>query len=440
MINALKERMKKRSIDEFEILQKKIKKEKVEVNRGKVEDLKVSEENQITLRIIKERRMGFSYITCDKLKDEDVDDLIEKAVGFLKYMKKDDYYRFYDQACSEKSASIDREINELTSEKMIELATKIEDAAYNYDKRIKVVKNAGIQKGEMNVYYYNSHDVEREFSSNFVSGAVVTVAEENGESYMGYENYVSRRFDIDPSKIGETASKKAVRMFGSRKGKSMKVPVIFENELVSEILSLIAPSFYLENIEKKKSLFFQNKIGDKIGSDIFTLIDDGTIEGYNGTIPFDDEGISTSKKFLIKEGTLSQFLNNFYYSLKFNYKPTGNGFKPSFKSPPSISITNLILTPGERSVEEEIKNIDKGLFLVNLMGLHMANTISGDFSLGAEGILIENGELTFPVKEFIISGNIKDILKGTKLIFNDVKPSGTIYSPSILIEGLKISG
>lgn len=257
---------------------------------------------------------------------------------------------------------------------------------------------------------------------------------------MGYESYISRKFDIDPVKIGESASKKAVRMFGAKKGKSMKVPVIFENELVAEILGLISPSFYLENIEKKKSLFFQNKKGDRIGSEIFTLIDDGTIEGYNGTIPFDDEGVPTTKKYLIKEGNLEEFINNFYYSLKFKLNPTGNGFKPSFKSPPSISITNLILLPGEKSVDEGIKSIEKGLYLVNLMGLHMANTISGDFSLGAEGILIENGKLTFPVKEFIISGNIKDILKGTKLVFNDVKPSGTIYSPSILVEGLKISG
>ena len=440
IVNMVKNLLNKRKIDAYELLLRKISKLSIEVNKTKVEDFKFSNEIQLSIRILKNKKIGFTYLTDLNINNAQLEQIIENTISSLSNIDRDGNYTIYEGYEHLNISSKDSKIESLTSEKMIELSKLIEENAYNFDKRIKIVKNAGVKKGELEIFYTNSFGSEKYYSSNFIGASVVTVAEDENESFMGYENFISRKMDLNIEEIAKNASNKAVRMFGAKKGKSMKCPVILENELVCDILSLISSSFYYENIDKKKSLFFSNKPGEKVANEIFNLMDNGIEEGLNGTVPFDDEGVPTTKKYLLKNGILNHFLNNVYYSKKFNHKPTGNGFKPSFKSQPATSVTNLILEKGKISLEEGIKRIENGIYITNLMGLHMANPISGDFSLGAEGIIIENGEMTRPVKEIVITGNLKDILLNTKQIFNDVKASGSIYAPSILVDGLNISG
>ncbi len=440
ILDKIVSNLKKKNIDSYEVLQKKIKKITVEVFKGKPENFKESEENQIAIRILKNKKIGFTYISNRDLSDEMIDKTIENMITFANFTDSDEFYSFSKDSKTFVQSSINSDILSLTVEKMIELSCRIEEASYGYDKRIKNVKNAGVTKGEIEVKFINSAGGEKFYKSNFIGASVVTVAQDGNESYMGYENYISRKFDLSVDNIGINASKKAVRLFGSTKGKSMKCPVIIENEMVADLFSLISTSFFMENIDKKKSLFFQNSYGDVIANKCITLIDDGTIKDFNGTAPFDDEGIKTTKTYLIQDGTLKNFLNNNYYATKYKQKNTGNGFKPSFKAQPSISITNLILSPGEREIEKGIKDISHGLYIVNLMGLHTANPITGDFSLGAEAILIENGELTTPVKEIVLTGNLKSLLLNIKEIYNDVKSVGVIYTPSVFVEQMEVSG
>ncbi len=432
--------LKKRKIDEFEILKKKIKKTSVEVKNGKIEDFKNSEDIQISIRILKNKKLGFGYFAGSNFNDNEIEKIVDKTISSTEKLPYDEFLCFNEENVNENYNWENKEIHSLDFNRLTEFSKVIEQSAYNFDNRIKNVKNSGCAKGEIEVIYINSYDCQKTFKGNYISSQVVAISEMNSESYMGYENVISRKLDIDFEQIGKNAGKKAVRMFGAKKGKSFTGVVIFENEVVAELLSIISPSFYLENIEKSKSLFFKNKKGDKIANPIITIIDDGYKKDLNGSIPFDDEGVKTKEKFLIENGVLGSFLNNLHYAKKFNVEPTGNGFKPSFKTIPSISVTNLILKKGEKTLNDGIKSIKNGIFITNLMGLHMANTISGDFSLGAEGIMIENGELTNPVREIVVTGNIKEILTKTCEIFNDVKAVGSIYAPSIMVDGVKISG
>ena len=432
--------LKSKNLDAYEILEKKINKISVEVNKSKVENFQSSEDYQVSIRILKNKKIGFSYISDPHINMKEIEEIINLTISSLNNIDKDKYYHINEEKDIINKKLINNDIDSLSLEKMIEYSKIMEDCAYNFDKRIKVVKNSGLKKGSLHVNYLNSRGANKSYKTNFLAASILTVAESNNESYMGYESVFSKNFDINFKEIAESASQKAVRMFGARKGQSMSVPVIFENELVCDILSLLSSSFFLENIDKNKSLFFSNKLGDKVGNELVTLVDDGVTPNLNGSAPFDDEGVQTSKKELLKNGILLNYLNNQYYSKKFNEKPTGNGFKPSFKAQPAISITNLILEKGKKSLDEGLKSIKNGLYITNLMGLHMANPISGDFSLGAEGIIVENGFLTTPIKEIVISGNLKDILQNTKYIYNNVKTSGVIYAPSILVEGLNISG
>jgi PmbA protein len=426
-----------RSCDEYEIVRKVISKTNLKVEKATVEDFKEATEIQYSLRIIKDKKVGFTYFT----KIDNIDTIVDRAVSLSNYAEPDKLNRFYNNEFKEGIFELfNEDIEKIDFDKMYDFAAQLEEKTYKRDKRITKVKDAGFFKGKVTVDYVNSNNISKAYTTNYCGASVVALASENSSNMMGYEYVAYKNFDFFPEDIANSVANKAVRMLNAKKGSSLLVPVIFENELVGDILSIIAPSFYIENIVKNKSLFRNFKKGDKVASEVFNLIDDATDNRYIGAALFDDEGTPTNKKILIQNGYLNEFLYNYYYAQKENIGFSGNGFLSNFKSYPSITHTNLILKPTENSLKEFIKSLNSAILLTNLMGLHMADPISGEFSLGAEGVMIRDGELKEPVKEMVINGNITDILKNCKMIFNDIKVAGSIGSPSILVEGLKIVG
>ena len=440
MYEKVLDKLKHKNIDKYELVVKENSKKNIIVKKGKIDNLKDSKEVTFTLRILKNNKIGFTYFTN---KDSNIDEVIERAIELANFNTPDKLNDFYNNNFPDNNVNnnlFNKDIEKLNNEQQLNAALLIEESAYKFNKKIHIVNESQCFKGSVKVNYFNSYGISKEYFSNYIGGAVVAVARNEDNQMIGYEHYISKNSNIDSESIGKNAAKKAVRMLNAIKGKSMKCPVIIENELVADILTIIAPSFYIENIDKKKSLFANYNIGDNIASSNLNLIDDATDCNYIGVAKFDDEGAPTNKKILIKDGYLNNFLYNLYFAKKYNNNFAGNSFLPNFKNFQSITYTNLILQKGSSSLNEYLPLLKNGLFLTTLMGLHMADPISGDFSLGAEGILIENGEMTIPVKEIIVSGNIKDLLKNCKAVFNDIKASGSIITPSILVEGLTISG
>lgn len=428
-----------KKVDEYEIIKKKISKNVVKVEKGKISDFKESLEIQYSLRIIKDKKIGFTFFT----ELEDIDKIIQKANSLAEVSGKDELNSIYNnefECDREKLSLFSDDIEKISFEQMFEFSAVLEDLSYKKDRRVMKVKDAGFFTGKVETFYINSHGIKKNYVSNFSGASVIALANESNSSMMGYEYKSSKKFDFSPDDIADSAVNKAVRMLNARKGSTMSVPVIFENELVGDIFSIIAPSFYIENVYKNKSLFQLSNKDNKIASNVINLSDDATNVNYIGAADFDDEGTPTTKKNLISEGILKDFLYNLYYAKKDKKEQSGNCFLNSFKSAPVITHTNLILTPSDNDIKQFINSQEQGILITNLMGLHMADPVSGEFSLGAEGILIQNGEMKYPVKEMVIKGNILDILKNCKMVFNDVKVSGSIVAPSILVEGLKIVG
>jgi PmbA protein len=439
MVEAVLDALKAKKIEKYELIVRENKRTKVVVKKAEIDNFKSSVEKTFTLKIIKNKKIGFTYFTST---DTDLENIIDKAVSLASYNTSDILNDFYNNEFSENKIArlYNKRLDDFSMEKQKEAALLIEEYAYKIDNRVYIVNESQCFKGEVNVDYINSYGIDEKYSTNYIGAAVVVVAKDNNSQMLGYEHYISKGDDIDSKKIAQSAVNKAVRMLNAEKGNSLKCPVIFENELVADILTIVAQSFYIENIEKNKSLFSKLQIGDKVASSDFSLIDDATDTRYIGAAKFDDEGSPTSKKILIKDGVLNNYLFNLYYAKKKANSFAGNGFLPNFRTFQTITYTNLILPSGKTDIDNGVKSLNKGLFLTSLMGLHMADPITGDFSLGAEGILIENGELTIPVKEIIINGNIKTLLKNCKEVFNDLKVSGSVITPSILVEGLTISG
>ena len=209
--------------------------------------------------------------------------------------------------------------------------------------------------------------------------------------------------------------------------------------IVTNFLGVIAPALSAGAVQKGRSLF-KDKVGEIVASSNVTIIDDGTLNGGIMSTPFDGEGIPSQKTVLIDNGRLVGFLHNTYTANKENTKSTGNSTRGSFKSTPEVGTTNLYLNNGNIERNNLIRDVDNGLYVTEVMGMHTANPISGDFSLGAAGIWIKNGELTEPVRGVAIAGNMVELLKSIDAVGNDLRFFVGMGAPTIRIGEITISG
>jgi PmbA protein len=262
----------------------------------------------------------------------------------------------------------------------------------------------------------------------------------NGESQAGWE-YDVRRFyrELDIEQVGRRAARKALDLLGACHIDSVKAPVVLDPSVAEEFLSIMASGFSAENVQKKKSLFM-GKLDSEVVSPLITVYDDGLLERGLGTAPSDDELVPMKKKTVIDKGRLALYLYNTYAANKDRTESTGNGIRGGFRGMPGVGITNLYIAPGAQSQEEMIQSTQKGLLVTEIMGAHMANPISGDFSVGATGFWIEKGKKAFPVREITIAGNILDLMKNIDAVGSDLRFSGRIGCPTLRIKELSISG
>ena len=290
------------------------------------------------------------------------------------------------------------------------------------------------------MFLYNSYGLEKNYHSAFCGLYSSVISRDQADAQTGFGMDFSLKYaDLDPYKVGREAGEKAVRMLGARTISSAKLPVVFEPYVMVGLLGVLEAIFSGEAVLKGTS-FLAGKVGEKVAGTAVNLIDHGALKGRLGSVPFDGEGMPTQKTSLIHNGELQGFLHNLYTARKSGTISTGNAVRSGYKSTPEVGVTNFYLEPGKVSPEELLREISYGFYVTEVMGLHTANPISGDFSLGAAGLLIENGEITKPVKGMALAGNLQALLKGIDLIANDL----TFYlgqgSPTVRVQGLTLSG
>jgi PmbA protein len=316
----------------------------------------------------------------------------------------------------------------------------MEREAFSVDARVKLVRKAEAGFSESETLILNSSGVESWYRSTACSSSIQVVAEERGESQAGSEFDVSRFYrKLAIEEVGRRAARRALDLLGARRLDSVKAPVVLESTVAQEFLSVMAGSFSAENVQKKKSLFV-GKLNTLVASPIVTVYDDGLLDGGIGTAPSDDESVPTRTKIMVEKGVLTGYLYNTYTANKDNTQSTGNGMRGGFKGIPGVGITNLYIGAGQVSPEDLIASTPRGLYVTDVMGMHTANPISGDFSVGATGFWIEKGVKAYPVREITIAGNILDLMRDIDAICSDLRFSGRIGSPTIRIKALSISG
>ncbi len=192
-------------------------------------------------------------------------------------------------------------------------------------------------------------------------------------------------------------------------------------------------------MQKGKSLF-AGKLGERVGSTQLNVMDSGLLPQGLATAPVDDEGVPSQDTMLLDQGILQTYLYNSYSAARDGVESTGNGVRASFRGALSSGPRNIHIQPGNRSQSELMGEISRGLLVTNVMGMHTANPISGEFSVGASGLWIEGGKPIRPVRGVAIAGNLIDFLKHIVAVGSDLRFFGSVGSPSLLVEGITISG
>lgn len=411
----------------------------IDVRNKKVDTLKLSENIGLGMRVLVDGKIGFSF-TSD-MSQKALKENMEKALENAKITHSDPCrdmifpYNNYP-----KLEQYDSSIQKISIEEKIAMARKIEEDALALDSRIKVIEGSSYTDGEEEIALVNTKGLTLSGRSSYFGISLSLVAEEKGENQAGFFfDYTPFYQSLNPQRVAKKAVKKATEMFGAKSIAGGKMPVILDAYIAKGFLELLANSFSAEAVQKGKSLF-KDRLGEKVVSPLINLIDDGTLEGGLASFSFDGEGVPMQRTVLVNNGVLESFLYNIYTAKKDKTVSTGNGFRGSFKSTPEVGATNFFLEPGNNTLVEMIEGLSKGLYITEVMGLHTANPISGDFSLGASGFLIEKGKIITPVRGIAIAGNILDLFNGVEALGNDLRFFGFKGACSVLINQISVSG
>jgi PmbA protein len=240
-----------------------------------------------------------------------------------------------------------------------------------------------------------------------------------------------------PESVGAEAARRTLRRLDARRIPTQRVPIVFAPEIARSLIGAIFDAANGDSIYRGAS-FFTDKLGEQVAAESVNVIDDGTIVGGFGSSPFDGEGLPTRRKVIVENGVLKTYLLNTYTARKLNMQSTGNAVR-GLAGNPGIGSGNLFLEAGKLSPEEILREIKSGLYVTELLGQGV-NMVTGDLSRGASGVWIENGELTYPVQEITVAGNLKEIFRNITAIGNDLVFRGSVASPTLRIDGMTIAG
>jgi len=435
----LVEKALKLGADEAEVYISSARSEDIEVLEQRIESVDIKDETGLGLRIFSGKKLGFSYTT--ELSDYAIDQAAEKAIENSRYSEEDENNSLPHPAEQQKKLALsDKEIDDLTSKEKIKLALSIEKSAYSFDKRIKKTEKSSFQTVNGRTIITNSNGTSTDFSENICGGGIEIISEENGLMENGFHSkHVRKLKDFNAELVGRTAAQRAVELLGAKPISPQKLDLIMSPRVATQFLNAASSLFSSDFVQKGKSAL-ADKLGKTVASSLITLIDDGTLPGGLATSPFDAEGTPTRETILINKGNLNTFLFNTYTANKGKANSTGNAARGGFAGIPVVGTTNLYIKPGDSSEDKLIGSIQKGFYLTRVMGMHTVNPISAEFSVGAAGILIENGKKTTPVRGVTIAGNLIELLKSIIAVGNNLEFTGSTGSPSLLIKEISISG
>jgi len=410
----------------------------VEARGKKIESLVNSNESGLAIRVVKDGRLGFSYTTA--LSEDGIRDAVRIALAssVASPLEQAPFSKVFEISHIEWEAR-DLSWSGIGVEKKIGLALQMESVALSTSPLVSGVKKVRYEDEDRYVRIVNSYGLDLSFESTIYECSALVIASNGDESKIALDFGFSHTFDgLKFEDVARNASLKAVSLLGGRSVKSARLPIILESSVSAELLEVFVKGFYGNNVYKGKS-----KVADLLGKKVYhtslNLVDDPLLkDGYRSS-PFDGEGTPTHRKYVIRDGTIENWLLDNYFGHLLGTESNGSSRRDTVLEPPSIGISNLYVIPGH-ATSDLFREMWNGIYITSVYGVHTINPVTCDFSLGAEGILVERGMKTRPVCGIVISGNLHDIFGGDILIGDRLVFFGNVGSPEILLPDVSISG
>ncbi len=322
----------------------------------------------------------------------------------------------------------------------IGIAKVAERAARDFDPRISNSEGATFSRTAGGVALVLSNGFRGAYKGSYQSLSVVPLAEEdNGKKRRGYHWTAKRFLDEleDPKKVGAEAARRTLRQLGAKSVATCEAPVVFDPDAARSILGMLAGCVMGSSVWRKSS-YLADREGTEVASSLVTVVDDPLLPRAPGSRPYDGEGLASRKNVVVEKGVLRSFLCDSYSGRKLSRPSTGNAARGG-SAGVSCSTTNFILQPGTDSNTDIVKGTKRGLYVTEMMGFGF-NAVTGDFSRGASGFWIENGELAYPVSEVTISLNVDELWKRIDAVGSDLDLRTATASPTIRVAKMTIAG
>lgn len=444
LVELLFEKGKVNSILEMEAYILKDSTMDINIYEGQVEKYIISEEETLSLRGIYNGRMGYSY--TEKLTPDSLEGLLNNLIQYAENNENEEIESIASP--NENKRQFIEKINLLdkySEEDKIEYLLDMEKRAYDLDKRVKTIDGCSYRESRSRVYIKNTKGLELKDSHTIGILGLSAVTKEGENMQTGYSHKVINNLSPEykdmfiKDGVGD-----AIAMLGAKSIESGKYEVILRSNVSADFFSSFSPVFLGSNVQKNLSLM-KGKLASQVGVEILNIKEDPLMDSGKYFRSFDDEGTPTYSKYLIEKGILKTFLHSKKTAKKDKIESTGNGFRNSHKDSIGVTSTNMYIVEGDKSLEDMIKSMKKGIVITDIHGLHAGiNPTSGDFALSSNGLLVEDGKIVRPLAQITVAGNLYTLLKDIVAIGNDTKfsyPSFSYFgSPSIYIRSLTISG
>ena len=402
----------------------------VEVRDEKIDKLEQSTQSGLSISLYVDKK--YSAHSTNRLNNkEELKRFIEEAIAGTKFLAEDEFRtlpepHLYFTGEEKDLGTFDKSFLSIDPQEKLNAVFNIEKEVLGKDERIISV-TASYYDGMSSSVMVTSNGFAGDTARTYY-GLNASVSVKGGdarpESYWGESAIFHDKLKVDG--IGEIALKRALKKIGQTKIESGKMPMVIENRLASQSLGPLISALNGSAIQQKNS-FLVDKLGEKIGSDKLTLIDDPFIISGRGSRLFDGEGLALKKRAIFEKGVLKSYYIDTYYGKKLKMEPN------------SGSTTNLVMEPGERRMEEMVASLDRGILITGFNGGN-TNGSTGDFSYGIDGFLVEKGKIVKPVSEMNISGNMKQLWMNLVEVGNDVYKNSSWRMPSLKFKDIDFSG
>ncbi|MGG0669155.1 TldD/PmbA family protein [Sporosarcina koreensis] len=410
---------------------------------GEVDKYDFSDVQGASVRGLYNGKTGYAY--TEKFDEDSVSFLLKNAVENAELIENEPEELFTGKAEYEEIEFYSPELDAVKPEEMIQFLQEVEKKILAYDPRVKKVTTSQMQNQKSEKGLFHDKGLELKEANNFLLFYVSILVQENDELKSGFVFRITKDFnELDADTIVKEVVEQGVSMLGERNYPNKKYPVVLKNEAAASLLSTFTSSFSAQAVQDSRSRL-QGKLGEKIAAEHVNLIDNPFLPTGIQSATFDSEGVPTRKLNIVEEGHLQTYFHNLKTAKKDGVETTGHAHRGSYRGSVEVSPSNFYIEPANQTVEQLYAEIEEGIIITDLAGLHSgADPISGDFSLAADGYYVKDGKVVGPTKQMTVAGNFFEMLQdieeiGSDLIFSPMSFNGYIGSPSLKIKGLAIT-